>query len=249
VFTSEVVDQVKWYVYRLIDPRNGETFYVGKGNGNRVFAHAKDELGRAADDLTEKLSRIRQIRIAGLDVQHVIHRHGLDEETAFEVEAALIDAYPEAMNLIAGRGSDDRGVVHSSQIIERYMAKQADFEHSAILINVNHSATEKGVYEAVRFAWRIDPNRASNAELVLAVDRGLIIGVFRAKKWLAATTENFPGVPIDPVMDKDRWGFDGEPAPKDIATRYLRRRVPSSLRRKGAANPITYVSPGKGLSD
>ena len=30
-FPSEVADKLKWYVYRLIDPRNGETFYVGKG--------------------------------------------------------------------------------------------------------------------------------------------------------------------------------------------------------------------------
>jgi len=36
-FTTEVIDKMKFYVYRLIDPRNGETFYVGKGKGNRVL--------------------------------------------------------------------------------------------------------------------------------------------------------------------------------------------------------------------
>ena len=30
-FTPEVAEKLKTYVYRLIDPRNGETFYVGKG--------------------------------------------------------------------------------------------------------------------------------------------------------------------------------------------------------------------------
>jgi hypothetical protein len=35
-FPPEVIDRLKWYVYRLVDPRNGETFYVGKGKGNRV---------------------------------------------------------------------------------------------------------------------------------------------------------------------------------------------------------------------
>ena len=30
-FPDGVADLIKWYVYRLIDPRNGETFYVGKG--------------------------------------------------------------------------------------------------------------------------------------------------------------------------------------------------------------------------
>ena len=38
-FPIAVASKLKTYVYRLIDPRNGETFYVGKGKGNRVFAH------------------------------------------------------------------------------------------------------------------------------------------------------------------------------------------------------------------
>lgn len=40
-FPPEVVEHLKCYVYRLIDPRNGETFYVGKGSGDRVFAHVR----------------------------------------------------------------------------------------------------------------------------------------------------------------------------------------------------------------
>lgn len=32
----------KYYVYRLIDPRTYETFYVGKGCGDRVFQHTKN---------------------------------------------------------------------------------------------------------------------------------------------------------------------------------------------------------------
>ena len=44
-FPADVARRLKTYVYRLIDPRNGETFYVGKGQGNRVFAHIRAELG------------------------------------------------------------------------------------------------------------------------------------------------------------------------------------------------------------
>lgn len=40
-FPSEVFDKLGYYVYRLIDPRNGDTFYVGKGQRNRVFDHIK----------------------------------------------------------------------------------------------------------------------------------------------------------------------------------------------------------------
>ena len=43
-FSPEVCEKIEYYVYRLIDPRNGQTFYVGKGKGNRVFAHVHDAL-------------------------------------------------------------------------------------------------------------------------------------------------------------------------------------------------------------
>src|SRR5438045_250662 len=91
-FSGDVTAKLKTYVYRLIDPRNGETFYVGKGQGNRVFSHIRAEQNLEGDDLDNKVRRIREIRLAGFEVAHVIHRHGMDDQTAFEVEAALIDA-------------------------------------------------------------------------------------------------------------------------------------------------------------
>ena len=238
MFTKEVSDQLKYYVYRLIDPRNGETFYIGKGTGNRVFAHVKGEPGSHSDDLTDKLRRIRDIRVDGFEVAHVIHRHGMDEQTAYEVEASLIDAYPEATNIVGGRASDERGLMHANQIIERYEAKEAVFDHKAILININRTATEKDTYEAVRYAWVLDPKRANQAEVVLAVEQGLIIGVFEVEgKWREATPENFPGA--DAFSNK-RWGFVGHEAPEQIAKLYFRRRVPDTMRKRGAANPIRY---------
>src|SRR4051794_29891847 len=98
-FSPEVSAKLATYVYRLIDPRNGETFYVGKGRGNRVFAHIRAEESISGDELDNKLARIREIRLSGLEVGHVIHRHGMDDATAFEVEAALMDAYPGLTNI------------------------------------------------------------------------------------------------------------------------------------------------------
>src|SRR5437762_8658205 len=90
-FPADVASKLGTYVYRLIDPRNGETFYVGKGQGNRVFAHIHEEQSLDGDELSDKLKRIRDIRLAGFEVAHVIHRHGMNEQTGFEVEAALMD--------------------------------------------------------------------------------------------------------------------------------------------------------------
>jgi hypothetical protein len=126
-FSPDVSRKLGWYVYRLIDPRNGETFYVGKGKGNRVFSHIRAAGGLEGDDLDNKIKRIRQIHNAGFEVAHVIHRHGMDEGTAFEVEAALIDAYPGLTNIAGGTGSNDFGAMHAKEIVGRYAAEPAVF--------------------------------------------------------------------------------------------------------------------------
>jgi hypothetical protein len=236
-FTPFVSEKLKYYVYRLIDPRTGETFYIGKGKGNRVFEHVKAELGSEGDELTDKLTRIREIHADGFKVAHVIHRHGMDEATAFEVEAALIDAYPEVANIVSGHASDERGVMHSDQIIEQYEAKEAVFHHKAVIININRTATEKGIYEAVRYAWKIDPKKAQKADLVLAVIQGIIVGAYVPEKWLKAIPENFPGTITERT---GRWGFVGKEAQENISKLYLRKRLPDSMRKKGAANPVKY---------
>lgn len=128
-FPPEVIEKLKTYVYRLIDPRNGETFYVGKGKGNRVFAHIHGEQGIDGDDLDNKIKRIRQIRLAGFEVAHVIHRHGMDDATAFEVESALMDAYPGLTNEAGGGGGNEFGAMHALEIIREYAAEPAVLRH------------------------------------------------------------------------------------------------------------------------
>ena len=239
MFSDYVSMKLDFYVYRLIDPRNGETFYVGKGKGNRVFEHARAELRTDADELNDKLKLIREIRKDRFEVTHVIHRHGLTEGQALEVEAALIDAYPGVTNEIGGWGSDDRGAMHAQQIIERYEAKEAEFKHKTVIITVNKSVAEReSVYAAVRYAWKLDPKKAESADIVLAVERGLIIGAFQARRWMKATPENFPGTTAE---RPGRWGFEGQEAPKPISDLYLGRRLPDSMRKRGAANPVRYA--------
>ena len=238
MFSKYVCDQLKYYVYRLIDPRNGETFYVGKGTGNRVFQHAKGKLSEEGDELSDKLKRIQEIQRQNFEVAHVIHRHGLlDDKSAFEVEAALIDAYPGVTNAVGGHGSGERGAMHAQQIIEQYEAKEAAFKHKVILITINRSVTERSTYEAVRYAWKIDPKKAEKAEIILAVEKGLIVGTFVAEKWLKALPEHFPGTTEE---RPGRWGFVGREASEDIAKQYLRHRLPDAMRKRGAANPVRY---------
>ncbi len=254
-FSNEVIKELGWYVYRLIDPRNGHTFYVGKGKGNRVFAHAAHalkELELHEDELeylSEKNQRILDIRGSGLEVQHVIHRHGIDSEsTAFEIESALMEAYEGLSNIAGGHDNSERGCAHYTEIIKKYAAEILIPRHNLISFSCGTAIRErKSIYDACRFAWRVNQTRASDREYALAVDRGYVIGVFRIDKWLAATSQNFPGFsfPDSGSLECEAWskrvGFVGERAKDDIQSLYLHTRLPSS--EKGSQNPVRYFQP------
>lgn len=244
-FPPGVAEHIGWYVYRLVDPRNGETFYVGKGRGDRIFDHAKGALSSTRDEDADELKfqRIKDISAAGLDVAHVIHRHNIENQSvAFQIEAALIDAYPGLVNKVSGHGAGDYGCRHVEQIISEYTAQEFEAKEPLILISIAKSYEEepRDIYDAVRYAWRIKVERARRFKLVLAHRRGLVVGAFRPTKWLEATRANFPR------LEKDlpgRWGFKGEAVEQAIENLYIGMRVPDKYRKKGAANPVRFIQP------
>lgn len=236
-FPIEVITELQYYVYRLIDPRNGETFYIGKGKSNRVFQHIKCEIDLDEDDISQKLQVIRAIKNAGLNVIHVIHRHGMSEDVALEVEAALIDAFPGISNSQGGTGSNDYGPMNAIELINKYKAEEVIFNHKALMIIINKTITQDSIYNATRFAWKISIEKAKKTEIVLAVCQGIVVGVFIADEWLQATIANFPEFHQD---RKNRVAFNGHEAPESVQQQYMRKRIPDIYRKKGAANPIKY---------
>ncbi len=130
--------------------------------------------------------------------------------------------------------------MHAKEIIRRYAAEPAVFRHKALLINVNRSASERSLYDATRYAWKISRSKAKQAELILATVQGLIVGAFIAHDWLKATTVNFPGL-AEGDGRPSRLGFVGEEAPDDVRRLYVGKRVPDKYRKRGAANPIKYT--------
>ncbi len=242
-FSPTVSDKLKCYVYRLIDPRSGTTFYVGRGRGNRVFSHAAgDEKPTKSEDAESlKIRMIRDIKNDGFQVQHVIHRHGMNQQTAKEVEAALIDAYPGLTNIQPGYESD-RGAMHATHAIRLYEAEVAKFAHNVVLITINRTIADRPIIDAVRYAWVISVPRARKADYILAVANGMIVGAYVPEEWLPATPENFPGFPL---TDPERFGFRAREAPDEVKAIYLQKRVPRQ--RPGAANPIRYEGPASRL--
>ena len=215
MFSSFVVDQLGHYVYLLSDPRTGEIFYVGKGIGNRVFAHAADALRDSRE--SDKLDRIRSIHAAGLEVQHELLRFGLDERTAFEVEAAAIELLDldDLTNEIGGHHIGERGRMTTDVAISLFDAQPVDeITESALLIRIPRlwypSMPAEELFEVTHGWWRVGPRRAQ-ASYAFAISRGVIREVYRIASW-RPREKGDRGWEDDLESGRPRWGFEGEVA-------------------------------------
>jgi len=235
-FSVSVIEKLGYYVYVLLDPVTDQIFYVGKGTGNRVFAHANDALVNATS--SEKLDKIRAIHAAGLAVKYVIHRHGLTEKEAFEVEAALIDfiGLEQLTNLVAGHNSDDRGRMSVTDIIAKYAAPEVEIKEPSILITVNRlyrpGMNSDEVYEITRGNWVIGANR-ERVRYAFTVYHGVIREVYEIMRWFSVTARRAE------AKQQIRWRFDGRVAEN------LRHYVGGGTARYlvlGAQNPIRYIN-------
>lgn len=229
MFPQSVIEQIGYYVYFLRDPDSKEVFYVGKGKGNRVFDHVGCALSQAVE--SDKLSRIRAINGSGKVVEHFILRHGLTEQSAFEVEASLIDfiGISNLSNMQGGHKSSDFGVKSTEEVIAMYTAPPFQTDEPVLLININklfrREMTETEIYDATRKSWVIG-ERKSKAKYVVATYRGLTREVYLIRDWFKVG---------------DRWGFNGELAEESIRES-LRYKSIKEFSSRGASNPIRYVN-------
>ncbi|MBP5435534.1 hypothetical protein J6Z39_06915 [bacterium] len=245
-FSSEVQEKLKFYVYRLVNPINGRTFYVGKGKGNRLFQHAnavdpntfyeenKDfELTEENND-PAKIRTIARIKNKGLDVIHIIQRWGMDEKTALEVESAFIDYFGLEHLTNAVKGYDeDRGMYWADELEHVLAAKPFDDYPKCpefILIKINDYSIglkDGDIYEAVRASWKINPDIANQYPYILAVRHGIVVGVYRIDENGWKRTE-----------DGKRASFTGKEAEKKIQNIFLNKKIPQRFRKN--QNPVSY---------
>jgi hypothetical protein len=261
---AEVAEALKSYVYVLLDPVGAEPpvpFYVGKGIGARAVSHLyigdlKAELS-GEDHRTRSATqkRIRKIRAAGAEPEVDIVRHGLTEDQAFMIEAALIATLPDLTNAVGGH-DHDRGRAPLDEVITRYGAPVLDgSEPPAVLIRLGRWTDEKDrmegnrwrvgkgwrrgvsdaeLHDSVRAWWRLSPRSIERRGVhhAVAVHEGVTRAVLEidAESWTS--------------RDDGRWLFAGKLLRSggvfDAYVGPLGRRVP---RTKSAQNPVTYWPP------
>lgn len=235
-FSEHTIEKIGYYVYVLVDPRNDKIFYIGKGKGNRIFAHVNGALENQTE--SDKIALIREIVNEGMVVQHYIVRYGIEiEDIAFEIEATLIDLLTyekfkhlsQITNIVSGHKSWERGIKTVDELEVLYSAKPLnEIKHNLLLININKTyKKEKSVYEATRKSWKLSKKKVQLIDYVLAEYKGIIRAVFKPEKWLRTS-------------DGKRLYFEGyEVKDKEILDLYLNKEYTG--KKKGQQNPITYL--------
>jgi len=231
--THDMANTLKCYVYVYSDPRNGKPFYVGKGQGNRVFAHLDDPTD------TEKTATIKAIREFGAEPQIDILRYGLTEAEASLVEASAIDliGLPHLTNRVAGHHARSFGRIGSTELIQMLSAKPVTVRHKSLLITINRlfrsNMSKEELYKATRGIWKLGARR-ENAEYGMAVYQGVVREVYRIESWHPAGTLPYKTRDLKAFKGNGRWEFEGTIA-TEIRDKYIGNFVGL-----GGQNPIRY---------
>ena len=247
-FSSSVINSLKYYVYLYSDPRTGDVFYVGKGKGNRVFAHL-DDTGES-----EKAIYIQKLRGQGLEPEIEILVHGLeDEETALKVEASVIDllGIKQLTNKQNGYKSSTFGRMSLSQLMSNYDKRKVDIDVPSILIRINqafrYSMSDIELYDYTRGQWRLNPQNAKKAKYAFSIYGGVIQEVYEILDWYEAGT-TFSVRADNKEIERGaneglegRWEFIGNLAEDQIRNKYKHTSVEHYFK-KGNSNPIMYVN-------
>lgn len=251
-----------YYVYGLIDPRNKQIFYIGKGTGNRIFEHEIESLDNPNSDKL-KLKTIEDIKENELEVEKIIINSNLTESEAFAAEAALINAFnyvgnSKLTNIIAGhRSTAALSVEEYEKIYGAEELREEDIKHRILIIKINklyqRKMDESTIYDTVRGVWRASIQKAKTVDYVFGVYNSLIVAVYKPTHWyvckeakdklpkhsttLTERTENRiffidEGYERNELMDMAEEFYYG----KCIARLRVSQRAP---------NPITYLEPEK----
>lgn len=236
----EVAEKLCYYVYLYVDPRTNRPFYVGKGQASRVLAH----LG--AQNESRKVETLAALRSAGLSPRIDILAHGLpDEETAFRIEAAVIDVLEltDLTNEVRGWRTTEIGRTPLSELIATYGAKPVTITDASILIRINRlyrpAMDGHALYEATRGIWKLGPRR-DRAKLAMAIFNGVVRAVYVIDSWHPAGSTGYTTRDGVELLRDGRWEFVGHAAGAEVQQRYVGGSVTAYFP-QGLQSPVVYV--------
>lgn len=97
----------EYFVYALVDPRDGSIFYIGKGKNKRPYKHLTEAL-RYKNNTEKSINpyktrKILNILDAGFDSYGIMYLHkDLTEQDAFNLEIEEINNYSNLTNISKG---------------------------------------------------------------------------------------------------------------------------------------------------
>ncbi|NBQ97407.1 MAG: GIY-YIG nuclease family protein [Microbacteriaceae bacterium] len=204
------------YVYALRDPRNGEVFYVGKGKGERILQHVA-ESGKNPLSEKAKLKRIKDIEADGLKVEHLFLRTGMDDDLAFAIEQAVIDAFlanratsngvSRLTNLVAGHEHDELGLASLETVLARHgKTKTPPINEPILVLKLNQrwepDMNPESLLKVSQGVWRVGREIRERAQIALVISFGIIRGVYEIDRagWKPSPKDE----------DKGKWIFTGK---------------------------------------
>ena len=134
--------RAKWYVYELINPIDGNPFYIGKGCGNRMNSHEREA---KKGSFSKKTQIINNIWDSGLDVSKRVIAVFWCEKAAYKLERELITSDKDLANIANGGGTPRR--LNIQQKCQRYGTKWAAAD---LLLTVLKCAPEMATPELRR---------------------------------------------------------------------------------------------------
>lgn len=244
-FDEKTKTALESYVYFLINPRNKEIFYVGKGVNDRIFDHILMKIDEDRKNL--KYQTIEDIRRDGDKVELIIFRHGMTDKEAILVESCLIDfiryTNSNLTNIQSGHNSILKGIMTIDEIKRKYNAEPLEeIPNDFLIININKTYKRNSdyddIYQATKDTWRLDKRRVKKIKYVLSEYDGLIVEVFRVLEWFTKNRPYNKGA-IKYGQFYQGWGFNGEVANDEIRKIYINKSV-KHRKRKGMSNTILY---------
>ena len=216
-FSSKIIKELGYYVYALVNPKNENIFYIGKGKGNRCFQHLKNS-PKANFKITKTLRGLKdETFIPRIDIL----RYGLSEEDALEVEAAIIDSIglQNLTNEVRGHNIE-KGRVKADDLNRLLGGEKLNIEEikDNIILFFPHQALKKGhdKYDSTRQFWPLSESRMNKKtnsgdlfyKYAFGMQGNFVLDVYEILKWFPAGTTVSSRIFNDD--QKTRWEFIGK---------------------------------------